>query len=97
MRTVIAVIGVLCLIGGIGLIAAGFFYPDGFRLANASAPQIAQVYSEGAFRLAQGIALMTIAIGCGVLTALMDAQDRIAREHAAAQERAAPVTGETTV
>ncbi len=70
-KNLLSFVGVIALIAGAGYAGNGFFYPDGFRLSEASAPQLAQIYSKATFMVAQGIGLMVVAAICALLIILM--------------------------
>lgn len=56
MKTVMTIIGVLTLVGGILLFIAAFTTPTKYPLSGASAIQISQVYAEATFYAVLAIA-----------------------------------------
>lgn len=56
MRIVVEGLGVLAWFGGIVLFVIAFITPGKYPLALASAPQVAQVYSEATYYAALSVA-----------------------------------------
>ena len=71
MRTFVAILGALAAIAGVVLLYQGIFRPSRFDLDDASAMQIAQVYSQATYEVAQGTAFLVIALGCTVIAGII--------------------------
>lgn len=85
MRTIVGIIGVLAVLAGLYFVVNAWLLPNTYRLTDASAIQMTQLYTMATYQAVLGIACFVFAGLCAVSARFMAEEDREFRKQAEAQ------------